>query len=162
MIARILAVVLLCLLAGCGDDDPEVPSQPFTHPASASCEWQEQAPTADADAIATHTGEEQAVLVRFIVPESVFDLDAYFPLEDRLIDRLDESGVGEFDGNEVGPLLSDTSKIEYTIYTYGNDAEAVAAAVLPEVCEFATDAEVTITKRYGEPGAPETILTTSR
>jgi hypothetical protein len=75
--------------------------------------------------------------------EDVVGLDA---LEDRLVQAIEESGVGEFDG--IGRGLG-----FYDLYMYGPDADALFAAVEPLIRAFPARPGSYAVKRYGEPGA---------
>lgn len=93
---------------------------------------------------------EQAVTVYFKLsddrwgaPEDFVGLDA---LEDRLVQAIEESGVGEFDGIERGLGF-------YDLYMYGPNADALFAIIEPLIRAFPARPGSYAVKRYGEPGA---------
>ncbi len=68
---------------------------------------------------------EEAVLVYLDctgLPENVYEECDLATLEDRLIKVIERDGLGEFDGNEIGPT-------EATLFMYGPDAERLFAGV---------------------------------
>lgn len=86
--------------------------------------------------------EEHAVIVAFEYGhESLLEL---YQLEDALRDALSE--VGEYDGHEIATDLSDGF-----LYIYGNDADALAAIVMPvfQTTPFMNEAKLEV--RYGPP-----------
>ncbi len=95
---------------------------------------------------------QQAVIASFKlsdadwgISEDFVDLDE---LEDRLMQVIEESGVGEFDGIGRGMGFLD-------IYMYGPDAEALWAVVEPILRDFPANPGSFVVKRYGAPGTPE-------
>lgn len=69
---------------------------------------------------------DHCVKLRF--PFSGRDLQPIHDLEDLLIEVIDRSGVGEFDGNDVG-------EGECILYMYGSDADELAAVIRPIIAE---------------------------
>ena len=94
--------------------------------------------------VADESTSEQAVLI-FIssFTDPAADLAG---IEDALIERIESAGVGEFDGNEVGPEHA-------TLFMYGPDADALWSAVEPVVRQAPLGAGCFVVKRYGDPGA---------
>ncbi|HEV8574978.1 MAG TPA: hypothetical protein VGR43_09755 [Dehalococcoidia bacterium] len=74
------------------------------------------------------------------------DMETLYSLEDDLFDRLDGSGAGEFDGNEIGGG-------EWVLYLYGPDADLLIGTIFPVLEQY--DLPSGVIKRYGEPGAFE-------
>ncbi|MEA2513673.1 MAG: hypothetical protein QOJ59_3160 [Thermomicrobiales bacterium] len=79
------------------------------------------------------------------VPEDYEGLDE---LEQSLIQAIDESGVGEFDGIARGLGFFD-------MYMYGPSADALFDVVEPLLRAFSPPAGSYVVKQYGEPGAEE-------
>jgi len=71
-----------------------------------------------------------------------------FELEDRMINVIDKSGAGEYDGNEIGGG-------EFTMYVYGRSAERLWGIVAPVLKTFGPRAGSYLIKRYGKPGAKQ-------
>ena len=95
---------------------------------------------------------QQAVIASFEVSdadggsaEDVGDLD---DLEERLMQTIEESMVGEFDGIGRGMGVLE-------IYMYGPDAEALWAVVEPILRSFPANPGSFVVKRYGPPGTAE-------
>ena len=92
------------------------------------------------------TGAGQAVLIHI---GSLTDPDAGLDLvEDPIIDAIERAGVGEFDGNEIGPDGA-------TLYMYGPDADALWVAIESAVRQSPLGPGSHAVRRYGGPGAPE-------
>ncbi|HZN22132.1 MAG TPA: hypothetical protein VFB57_06210 [Gaiellaceae bacterium] len=85
---------------------------------------------------------EQAVITTFVsdVEWDVADV------EDRLIEAIEKAGVGEFDGNVMGPG-------EVVLYAYGPDADALFDVMAP-ILRAIPAREAFAIKRYGEAGDP--------
>jgi hypothetical protein len=69
--------------------------------------------------------QQQAVLVHLDgvgLPDKVYEECDLATLEDRLIEALAQSRVGEFDGNETGPT-------ETTLFMYGPNAEQLFSSI---------------------------------
>ncbi len=71
-----------------------------------------------------------------------------FKLEDALIEAIDESGAGEFDGNEFGGGFA-------TLCMYGPSATKLEKATMPVLTAFHLPVGSYAVKCYGEPGAKE-------
>ena len=69
-------------------------------------------------------------------------------LEDRLEEVIDESGVGEFDGNEVGEGF-------WRLFTYGSNADRLFDVIVPIVRSWTVPPGSYVIKRYGQPGEEE-------
>ena len=85
-----------------------------------------------------------AVIVHFRYGST--DLTRIFQLEKQLEDAIEESGAGEYDGNEVAVDGSDGD-----LYMYGPDADRLFEAVRPilESTDFMQGAKATL--RFGPP-----------
>jgi hypothetical protein len=80
------------------------------------------------------------------LPEAVYEQHDLATLEDELID-IERNGLGEFDGNEIGPT-------ETILYLYGPDADALFKGIEPTLranplCQIA---KVTIRSGGPRPG----------
>lgn len=95
---------------------------------------------------------EQAVLVCFPLSGSSFgdawEIEILDGLTDDLAEVVAESGVGEFDGHDVG-------EGQYTLYLYAPDADELFERIEPLLVRQTWPGEVIVRKRYGPPGAPE-------
>ena len=96
--------------------------------------------------------EEQAVLVYLdgtTLPKEVYEQHDLATLEDQLIAVIDPDGLGEFDGNEIGPT-------ETTLYMYGPNAAPLVNGIEPvlRASPFCQNAKVVI--RLSSPGASVT------
>jgi hypothetical protein len=91
---------------------------------------------------------EQAVLI-YIEGE---ELDGSIPVQEALIDALEDNPIGMFDGNEVGGD-------QLVLFLYGPDAELLFKFIetIVRADEFCNGARVVI--RWGQPGAPQRELT---
>jgi hypothetical protein len=90
---------------------------------------------------------EQAVIAS-LIPDADWDV---FEVEDRLIEAIEKEGVGEFDGNLLGP-----GSVE--LYAYGPDADALFEVMDPILRSVPLKKGSYATKRYGaadDPGARE-------
>lgn len=89
---------------------------------------------------------EQAVLVYLKLSDSKFggdaEIDKCFKLESDLEKVVDEAGVGNVDGNEVGGG-------EFTLFIYGPKADAIEKVILPKIVEFKPSKGSHYVKRYG-------------
>jgi len=76
---------------------------------------------------------EQAVIAHFGLSQDPLgasrDSEAFFALEDSLIELLESAGIGEYDGNEIGAG-------EAVAYMYGEDADQLFATVETRLREF--------------------------
>jgi len=88
---------------------------------------------------------EQAVLLH--IP-SLVDSAGLNEIEDPIIDAIARFGVGEFDGNAIGPDGA-------VLYTYGPDADALWQVVDAAIRREALGPGSYAVKRYGRPGASE-------
>jgi hypothetical protein len=91
---------------------------------------------------------EQAVLIHIPLTKDPQDGATLFEIEDRVIEALETSRVGEWDGNEVGPDGA-------VIYLYGPDADRLFDAVRPALEDGPLPAGSYAVKQYGEPGSRE-------
>ena len=69
-------------------------------------------------------------------------------IEDPLIEAIEQAGVGEFDGNEIGPDGG-------TLYMYGPDGDALWEIVEPVLRTVALGPGSYAVVRLGDPGARE-------
>ncbi len=92
------------------------------------------------------TGDEHAVLISIgSLADPLAGLDE---VEDPIIDAIERAGVGEFDGNEIGPDGA-------TLFLYGPDADVLWAAIESAVRQVPIGPGSQAILRYGGPGAPE-------
>ncbi len=92
-----------------------------------------------------------AVIVRFTY--RLDTLDALFALEDRLVEAIEGTGAGEYDGHDIAADLADGA-----LYIYGPDADALCATVLPILRDVPFMKGATCIRRFGDasdPGAKE-------
>jgi hypothetical protein len=97
---------------------------------------------------------QQAVLVHLDtvgLPDHIYQDYDLATIEDKLIEVIEREGLGEFDGNEVGPG-------ETTLFIYGPDAERLFAGIEQTLrgCPLCQGARVEI--RCGGPGAQQREL----
>lgn len=90
-------------------------------------------------------GPEQAVIVHVVAGEDSLFLDL---IEEPLIEAIEVSDVGEFDGNLIGAE-------EAVLYMYGPDANALFAAIAGVLQDADLPAGSYAIKRFGGPGASE-------
>jgi len=98
---------------------------------------------------ATHP--EQAILIHLNgtdLPQSVYDRYDLMGLEDALIAWLDGTGIGEVDGNEIGPETA-------VIYLYGPDAERLFVKIEPVLRAHPLCQKAKVVIRQGKLGAPQ-------
>jgi hypothetical protein len=76
------------------------------------------------------------------------DRERAFSLEDRLQDAIRNLEIAEYDGHEFREGWC-------RFYIYGDDADAMAEAVLPILREFSPAPGSFVVKRFGPPGAPQ-------
>jgi hypothetical protein len=94
---------------------------------------------------------EQAVLVYLdgqSLPTEVYEQNDLATLEDQLIEVIDSSVLGEFDGNEIGSG-------EVVLYMYGPSAEALFEGIEPVLRAYPLCKNARVIVRQGGPGAPE-------
>jgi hypothetical protein len=92
--------------------------------------------------------EPHAVLIRLDASYSPDDLE---DLEDALSLLVKERGVGEFDGNEIGPT-------ETTLFLYGPDADALFSVIQETLRQSTLSRGARVILRYGEPGSTQKEL----
>lgn len=93
---------------------------------------------------------QQAVLVHLDgtgLPEHIYEQYDLATIEDRLIEVIERERLGEFDGNEIGP-------VEATLYMYGPDAERLFAGIESILREYPLCQGARVEIRCGGPGAP--------
>lgn len=99
---------------------------------------------------------EHAVYIRLRLSNDDFgaraERVALMQLEQDVERALADSSVGQFDGHEVGGGW-------HTLVCYGDDADAVYAAIEPIVASYGARPGSQVVKQYGEPG-PSTIVRT--
>ncbi|WP_213806236.1 hypothetical protein [Granulicella sp. dw_53] len=98
---------------------------------------------------------KQAVLVHLNgsdLDQSIYDENDLSTIEDLLIAKLDGTGLGEFDGNEVG-------NYEAILYLYGDDAEKLFDRVEPVLRGYPLCQKAKVIIRQGEPGAVQREVT---
>lgn len=88
-------------------------------------------------------GEGHAVLIRF---DASYSPEELADLEDALSSLLNQAGVGEFDGNEIGPN-------ETTLFLYGPDADVLFSVVRETLRQNALCERARVILRYGAPGS---------
>ncbi len=89
--------------------------------------------------------QEHAVLVHITSLPGDAGLDE---VEDSLIEAIERAGVGEFNGNEIGPE-------ESVLYLYGPDGDALWEVIEPVVTAAPLGEGSYVIVRYGEPGVRE-------
>jgi hypothetical protein len=96
--------------------------------------------------------EEQALIIKISLSSGTADGDEQtkwlHALEDRLNTAIKESGVGEYDGNQIGEGVC-------TIFIYGPSAERLVSMALPILKEFRPPVGSYVIKRHGKPGSKE-------
>ena len=85
---------------------------------------------------------EQAVIVRFNHGQK--DWSSFFAFEEKLEKAVNESGLGDYDGNELAVDGSDG-----TLYMYGPDADKLFAFVKPYLDSAPMLKDIEVTLRYG-------------
>jgi hypothetical protein len=128
VISALLAVVLVA--GACGSSQPAAEVSVTT-----------TTPSSSRDAAVG----EHAVLVHITSLPADAGLDE---IEDPLIEAIEQAGVGEFDGNEVGPD-------DAVLYMYGPDGDALWATVEPVLRAAPLGEGSYAIVRYGEQGAQE-------
>jgi hypothetical protein len=94
---------------------------------------------------------EQAVLVYLDVtdlPQQVYENYDLATIEDRLIEVINANGLGEFDGNEIGPT-------EAILFMYGPDAELLYQGIEATLRGYPLCQGARVVIRHGGPGAPQ-------
>ena len=92
-------------------------------------------------------GADQAVLVYLFPGEEVLSLDL---LEEPLIEAIEGSGAGEFDGNSIS-----LDGEQVVLYMYGPDADSLFAAISGVLREVDVPPGSYAIKRFGGPGSRE-------
>ena len=90
------------------------------------------------------TDSEHAVIIHFTYGSS--DLTPLFALEDKLQSLLEDSAVGEYDGNDIAADTSDGY-----LYMYGSSANDVYDVIKATLEETDFMAGATVKLRYGPP-----------
>jgi hypothetical protein len=92
--------------------------------------------------------DQQAVLL-YLKGE---DFDAMIALSDKLTTAIETTGLGDFDGNEIGGG-------ETTLFMYGPDAETLYLQIEPilKADELCRGARAVV--RRGKPGSPQRVIT---
>jgi hypothetical protein len=101
------------------------------------------------------TDKDQAVLVYLKLSDDdkgdgEID-DAIYQLQEKLTRLIEESGVGEFDGDEWGGG-------HCKLFMYGPDADRLFATITSELLSSTSLPLTHVVKRYGPPGAPESVV----
>ncbi len=93
----------------------------------------------------------QAVIAHYSLSAEPFgglgESEAFFALEDSLIEAIESAGVGEYDGNEFGAG-------EAVAYMYGPDADLLFATVENQLPHFAARPAYCVL-RYGDVSNPD-------
>ena len=96
------------------------------------------------------SNDEQAMIV-FLASVDLSDADqqdALSRLEIDLIESVNQSGAGEFDGNEIGPD-------GIVLYLYGPDAELLFSTISGTLAKNPLSNGARVVLRYGGPGSRE-------
>lgn len=94
---------------------------------------------------------QQAVLVHLDdadLPDAVAETCDLATLGERLNEVVRRDGLGEYDGDEVGPTGA-------TVFLYGPDAERLFAGIEPTLRAYPLSQHARVVIRHGPPGAPE-------
>jgi hypothetical protein len=94
---------------------------------------------------------EQAVLVHLDasgLPAETYENYDLSTLEDQLIEAIDRTQSGEYDGHEFGPG-------ETVLYLYGPSAEALFSAIEASLRSYPLSHNARVVIRSGPPGSPE-------
>lgn len=96
--------------------------------------------------------QDQGLWLHFKLSNSAFgtneERDRFHALEDVVSIALFESGVGEYDGNEIGSG-------EFSMFMLGSSADRMLAVALRALSDFPIPAGSFAIKRYGPPGSRE-------
>lgn len=96
--------------------------------------------------------DEQAVLVFIKLGGDAFPVpserEALRALEESVDRAIQESNLGEFDGNEIGGGY-------WRLYAYGPSADRLSEVIVPILSNRPVPAGSYLLKRFGEPGAVE-------
>jgi hypothetical protein len=94
----------------------------------------------------THASPKECVLV-FLHADPL--PDEFWTLQDKLYEVMDNSNVGEFDGNEIG-------KGTATLFFYGPDANQLFRGVEPILKGYPMCRNARVVLRKGGPGSRQT------
>ena len=96
--------------------------------------------------------QEQAVIVYISnqLPKDIYDNYDLSTIEDKLIERIENDKVGEFDGHEIG--FGDERAV---LYMYGPDAEKLFASIKSELSNYPLTKKSRVIIRYGGPGTEQ-------
>ena len=97
---------------------------------------------------------QQAVLVHLDasgLPDHIYQKYDLATIEDQLIEVIEREGLGEFDGNEVGPD-------EAILFMYGLDAERLFAGIEQTLRAYPLCQGARVEIRRGGPGAQQREL----
>jgi len=95
--------------------------------------------------------EPQAVLIHLdgtSLPSEVYDECDLMTLEDQISAVLEPGGLGECDGNQIGPT-------ETILFLYGASADAIFKAIEPILDSYPLCQNARVVLRRGGPGSPE-------
>jgi hypothetical protein len=98
---------------------------------------------------------EQAVLIALDgtgLPDSVYESYDLSTLETQIVNAIEGTGLGEFDGNEIGPQGA-------SLYLYGPDAEKLYERIERILKQYPLCQSALVTIRTGPPGAPQHQVT---
>jgi hypothetical protein len=104
--------------------------------------------------------DEQAVIVWIRLANddsgSPEELEHCFKVEEEVLRAVEDSGAGEYDGNEIGGGF-------FKLYAYGPSAERLWDIIVPVLKQFQIPSGSYVIKRYGGPGSKQdrTILQVS-
>jgi len=95
---------------------------------------------------------EQALIITITIGEAKpvvrEEVQKLFELEEELRKAIEDSRVGEYDGNEI-------SSGTFTMYAYGPSAEKLLTVAMPVLTKYRLPLGSHAMKRYGKPGAKE-------
>jgi hypothetical protein len=94
---------------------------------------------------------EQALIIEFDYPHE--DLEPFFDLQLKLTSLVEDSGLGIFDGNEIG---IDTTDARY--YIYGADVKRIFEVIEPSLRSVAFMRGAVAYMRLGPPDGPAQCL----
>jgi hypothetical protein len=102
--------------------------------------------------LVVRAAEEQALIVTITLHSgdmgNAQERKHILTLEDQLSNAIEESGTGEFDGDEFGGGVC-------TIYIYGPSADRLFSVARPILKRFRPPAGSYVIKRYGKPGSKQ-------
>src|SRR6478672_6788967 len=93
--------------------------------------------------------DQQAVIVYLDnqgLARHIYETYDLATLEDQLAEAIEEKGIGEFDGNEIGIT-------ETVLYMYGANAQTIFAAIEPILDTYPLCRNARVIIRSGPPGA---------